>query len=201
MLTEFLQEFRDDEDGSMAIELLLVTPILVWALLSTFVYFDLFRVESNSNRAALTMADMFSREAAPITPAYLNGAREVLRALTFEEANPDYRVTVYRYRETQDDYRRVWSKRRGLGAALSNSDLADLKAADRLPLMANNDQAILFETRTEYDAPFSIGLGPFSGTDLDDVTFQTFIVIRPREGRLCWDQDPDDGLANQVCGP
>lgn len=196
-IREFLRAFKDAEDGSMAVELMLVVPILVWALLSTFVYFDLFRVESNSTRAALTLADMFSREEAPITGSYLNGAREVLRTLTFEEANPDYRITVYRYQESDDTYRIVWSRHRGMDGQLTNDDMITLKP--RLPLMANGDQSILVETRTQYDAPFSVGLGPFTGTNVDDVTFSTFTVIRPRYNRLCFNANPNDASSVPIC--
>jgi len=187
-----LHKFLNEEDGSMSIELLLMVPILTWALLSTFVYFDAFRVESNANRAALTLADMFSREETPITPEYMNSARELLRALTYEEANPDFRVTVYRYRENQDDYRRVWSQHRGMGGRLNNNALKQLQDEGRLPMMADGDRSILVETRVNYDAPFSIGMGPFIPTNLDDVTFETFTVIRARPGTLCWDAQPEN---------
>lgn len=194
-----LQKFKDDDNGSMSIELLIVTPILVWALLSTFVYFDLYRVESNANRAALTLADMFSREETPITPAYLNGARQLLRTLTFEETNPDFRVTVYRYREGANDYRRVWSQNRGGVGNYRNTDLNKLQAANRLPVMADGDRAILVQTFVDYDAPFSIGLGPFTAADLQDLRFDTFVVIRPRPGRLCWDRNPSDDSNTVLC--
>jgi len=185
-MRNLLRKYKDDEDGSMSIELLIVTPILVWALLSTYVYFDLFRVESNSNRAALSIADMLSRETLDIDNAYLNNARSILRELTYEEANPDFRITVYTFRDSDDSYRRRWSRNRGMGSNYNNAALADLKTDGRLPVLADGDRAILLQTRTQYDAPFSIGLGPFTGTNLDDVTFETFIVVRPRPGQLCF---------------
>jgi Flp pilus assembly protein TadG len=192
-IRDFLRRFNDDEHGTIAIELVLVTPVLMWVLLSTFVYFDVYRTESNSHRAALTIADMFSREQTAITGTYLAGTRQLLRTLTFSEANPDFRVTVYRFDDPDGDfigdYRRVWSRNRGLGPNLTNNDLLTLKQAERLPILAHGDRAILVETRTEYSPPFTFGLGPFAGTDLDDVTFQTFNVIRPRfNPSLCWDR-------------
>lgn len=191
-----LTRLRDDERGSMSIELLLVTPILVWVFLSTYVYFDVYRVETNSVRATITLAEMFSREEA-VDNTYIDSAREVLRELTFEEANPDFRITVYRYRESDDSFRRVWSRNRGYGANLTNGDLADLDAAGRLPPMEEFDRSIYIETRTEYDAPFSIGLGPFVVTDLEDLTFTNDMVILPRNPRLCFIRND----ASQLCGP
>lgn len=198
-LADILRDFRDDQEGSMAIELVLVVPILVWALLSTFVYFDLYRVESNSTRAGLTIADMFSREESAITPAYLDGTLGLLRTLTFEETNPDYRVTAYYYDGDDDRYRVIWSENRGMAPNLTNADLDQLDTLERLPLLSDGGRAILVQTRTEYDAPFSIGLGPFTSANLEDVTFQTFTVIRPRPGRLCYDALPNDPSNAPLC--
>lgn len=201
MFGNTLARFKDDESGSMAIELVLVTPILVWALLSTYVYFDAFRVEANVHRASNTLAEMFSREEVEITGAYLNGAREVLRTLTYEETAPDYRVTVYRYRSDNNRYVRVWSRNRGMGGNLTNAQVRALGAAGRLPMMNTIDHAILIETRVEYDAPFSIGIGPFTDTNLEDLTFETFTVIRPRRSKLCFDSTPNDDSTGLSCGP
>ena len=195
-----LRAFRDDEQGSMSIELLLVVPILLWVFLSTFVYFDVYRVETNSVRATIALAEMFSREDT-VDSQFVDSTRSILRELTYEEANPDIRATVYEYNVGNDRFRRVWSEHRGmgdLGGRLNNSDLRDLQNAGRLPQMEALDHAVLIETRTEYDAPFNIGIGPFLVTNLDDLTFTQDMIIRPRSGRLCF--DPDTGAAgDEVC--
>lgn len=209
MMLNFIYRFKDDEDGSMAIELLLVVPILLWTLLSTFVYFDVYRTESNSIRAALTVADMLSREQVSIDDAYLDGALQLLKTLTFTEDDPEMRVTVYRFDDPDSDgtgdYRVVWSQTltgsitdnyteesdiaSDISSGLANDDMDSLQANGRLPLLAHNARSILLETRTRYSAPFSIGLGPFTVTDLSDVNFTTFTVIRPRFGvSLCFDE-------------
>lgn len=200
--------FRRDENGSMAIELLIVTPILVWVLLATFVYFDVFRVEATSNKAAITISEMFSREEVAVTDSYIDSALSLLETLTYEEENPDLRVTVYHLDEgpdpddaSDDVYRVTWSESRGFADVLTDADLADFEDAGRLPLLNGSDDAILVETRVEYDAPFSIGFGDFEGLDLEDVTFDTFIIIRPRPGNLCFDDDPEDDDEGLMCSP
>lgn len=194
--THLAQQFRDDEQGSMAIELLLVVPILLWVFLSTFVYFDVYRVETNSVRATITLAEMFSREGS-VDNNYLNNAREVLRELTFEEANPDLRVTVYRQR-ADGEFRTVWSRNRGMdGGNLTNAQINAIGQSGRLPNMREFDHAIYIETRTEYDAPFNIGLGPFTVTNLEDLTFTNDMVIRPRGPRLCF----VNNAGTSLCGP
>jgi hypothetical protein len=189
----------------MAVELVMVTPILVWIVMSTFVYFDTFRNEANAHRAALTLADMFSREQTDIDGSYLNGARSLLQTLTLDDDNPDFRITVYRYQLSDDTFRRVWSRNRGVGTNLTNADLLALQTAGRLPRMADDDRAILVETFTDYEPPFDTGIrfltsffsadGASPREELDSVTFRTFNVIRPRfTPSLCWDASPNPSL-------
>lgn len=196
-MTQLLKAFRDDEHGSMAIELVLVVPILTWVLLSTFVYFDVFRTESNTKRASLTVADMFSREQDLIDTSYMEGARKLLRTLTFAEADPDLRVTVYKYDLASDKYTVSWSRNIDMAPDLDNAAIAALRVKGRLPVMADGDTSILVETRTNYAAPFDTGIGPFTGgSDLGDLVFDTFTVMRPRfVSQLCWDApDPQPDL-------
>ncbi|MCG3268876.1 TadE/TadG family type IV pilus assembly protein [Yoonia sp. I 8.24] len=186
-IKSLLQDFRDDESGVIAIELLLVVPILVWALLSTLVYFDAFKTESISTRMSMTIADMFSREV-EVDNTFINGAHDLLEALTPSADAPDMRITVYTFDESDDQYDRVWSRNRG--SYYSNHTNATLRAeSDRLPILSDGDNAILVETHTEYSAPFSIGIGPFLETNLDDLSFDTFTVIRPRDGNVCFIQN------------
>ncbi|MEO1610626.1 MAG: hypothetical protein AAFR90_15135 [Pseudomonadota bacterium] len=199
-ITQRLNAFKNDEQGSMAIELLIVTPILVWVLLATFVYFDVFRVEATSNKAAITVAEMFSREEVPIVDAYVDSALNVLAALTYEEENPDLRVTVYHYDSDDSAYKVIWSEPRGdFTTELTDADLLGFDTANRLPVLGGTDHAILVQTRVEYDAPFKMGIGDFSAISLEDVEFETFIVIRPRPGQLCFDDDPADDDAGLIC--
>lgn len=217
IMFQFFARFRDDEDGSMAIELLLVVPILLWTLLATLVYFDVYRTESNTIRAALTVADMFSREQVSIDDDYLDGALELLKTLTLTRDDPEMRITVYWFDDPDGDgtgsYRVAWSRSivgaitdnyteesdlvSDISDGLANDDMDDLQNNGRLPLLAHNARSILLETRTRYSAPFSIGLGPFAVTNLDDINFTTFTVIRPRFGvSLCFEQAAE---TNDLC--
>lgn len=190
-MLKLIRKFHDDETGSAAVELVLCVPIIVWALLSTMVYFDAYHDEAIATRAGMTVADLYSRESNAIDATYLNNSRNLLRALTETNDNPGIRVTVFQYRETQDDYRRVWSKNRGLSPNYNNTRLRDI--ADRLPTLSNGETAILVETQTTYTAPFTSSLNsfsPFQVKNLTGVEFNTFTVVSPRYGTsLCWKQD------------
>lgn len=196
MNSRFAKDFQNDETGSMAIELVLVVPILMWVLLSTFVYFDVFRTESNAKRAALTVADMFSREKDLINDTYMQSARNLMRTLTFSDADPDLRVTLYYYDEDVEKYKVSWSRNAGMTPNLTNTELDALQTQGKLPYLPSGFNAILVETRTNYSAPFRIGIGPFTGgTDVDDLTFETFTVMRPRfVPQVCWEVEGGDDL-------
>jgi hypothetical protein len=57
--------------------------------------------------------------------------------------------------------------------------------------MSNNDRAILVETNTRYEPPFSFAMGPFTGDSLSNVGFDTFTVIKPRFlNQYCYDPTP-----------
>lgn len=194
-----LRAFRQAEDGTAAVELVLAVPILVWALMSTMVYFDAFHKKTLSVRAALTMADMFSREQTSIDNNYLDGAQSLLKTLSLPDGTPDMRVTVYYYVSDEKRYYSVWSEVRGTAfSPMTNADLAGLNS--RLPLMSDGDRSILVETRTDYHAPFSIGIGPFLQTNLEDKVFHTFTVISPRfSSTLCIDKPPYNDIEGDLC--
>lgn len=191
--------FYNDEDGVVSIELLLVVPILVWALLSTLVYFDLFHKQTMSIRAGLTLADMFSREQTSVDNAYIDGSQNLLRTLSLPDGDPDLRVSVYYYDEPTSTFRLVWNEVRGTAyTAYTQTTFDDI--ASRLPALADGDRSILVETRTAYSAPFSIGIGPFMSTDLSDVDFDTFTVVAPRFAlSLCYDAPPYGDVDGDKC--
>lgn len=205
-LIRFLRRFQRDENGSAAVELCLAVPMLSWALLATLVYFDVFRAEAISNRSALTLADIISRELDAANSQYVSNMREVLRVLTDADQDPDLRVTSYYFDAssgTDGEYRVVWSEDAGFGAPLTDSTLST--RTDRLPVLADRGTSLLIETRTGYSPPFTIGmeLFGFDGANLESVTFSTFTVITPRFlGEICFDPTPSDTTnGDTMCVP
>ena len=198
-LSTLLGRFTREEDGVASIELLFAVPILFWTLMSTFVFFDAFRAESISTRAALTIADMYSREEDPITPAYLNGTRDLLRSLTETTADPAFRVTAYQYFEADDEYRVIWSRNRGMTPNYNDERFALIR--NRLPQLSDGEKSILIETRTNYAAPFKSVIAPFDPGGLEQMEFNSFVFIRPRPIEVCWQQTPtSDKLCDRLNG-
>lgn len=191
--------FLNEEDGAiLSVGLLFSVPILLWAFLSTFVYVDAFRAELIANKASETIADMFSREENAITDDYMDGAVELLALLTGVEDDPDLRVTVLWYDEPNNSLEVSWSLERGYGSTHTTADVARFE--DAIPIMADLDRVIIVETHTEYTAPISYAMGPFTSSELENVEFDTFTVTKPRfTPNFCYDALPNDDTNTMDC--
>lgn len=183
--------FRADEAATVTVEFMMMLPIIVWAFVSTVQFFDAYRAEMLSNKAALTVADMYSRETGYIDGNYLNGTRDLLRYLTLAEDNPDYRVTLFYWREDRNQYWVRWSRNRGSQVNHTHDSLNAMSS--QLPILADEERAILVETWTDYTPQYGNGMGYMVGTGLDPIEFKTFVVISPRFATtICWNNTPDD---------
>ena len=152
-----LRNFRDDNRGTVAIEAVIALPILFWAFLSSFVFFDAYRQSSINLKAAYMVGDMLSRETNAIDPDYLDGMKSLFDYLTKASTESRLRVTVVQWDEEDQTYSRDWSKAKGAGISeLSNADLRSMHT--QLPVMSDNERLILVETWAHYTPPFKIGL-------------------------------------------
>lgn len=189
-----LKAFRDDESGTLSIELLLIVPMLTWALVSVIVYFDAFRAQYYSERANETIADMISREENAITPEFLVGVDGVLRNLTSIDSSPEFRITIVGYTQLDDAYRIIWSRGQGAGIDVDNVAVPIIDTSS-LPQLSDGEHVILFSTRISYSMPIDPGFGFFSGTGLDEQVFARTTVVAPRSIQLvCWDENDGSPL-------
>jgi len=170
LIPRALRRFRNDESGSIAVETIMMVPLLVWAMLSTLAYFDAYRSESISTKASLTIADMFSRETNLITAEYVTNAQNLLKFLTLGDTDPDLRVTVVKWNDTDKKLELVWSQERGPRDALSAAEVETM--ASDLPKLVHEERLIVVETWIDHDPKYSVGLSPFM--------MQTFDFISPR---------------------
>ncbi|WP_299610434.1 TadE/TadG family type IV pilus assembly protein [uncultured Tateyamaria sp.] len=173
-----MRSFRDDERGSIAVETVLIVPVLFWAYLSMFAIFDAYRQHSINQKAAYTIGDIISRETTPLDTAYLNGTREILAYLTSnQDSNVAVRVTSVKYDEVNDVYKRDWSQAKGWQPALSNNQVKELRHL--LPVMPHNERVMVVETFVKYDPPFATGLR--------EREIENFVFTRPRYApRVLW---------------
>ncbi|WP_037374096.1 TadE/TadG family type IV pilus assembly protein, partial [Sediminimonas qiaohouensis] len=174
----FFRRFRKETSATVAVEAVIILPILFWAYMAMFVFFDAFRQTSINQKAAFTIGDMLSRETTAINNDYLDGLDNMFKFLARSDDTARLRVTVVRWHEKSKKFRRDWSQTRGDVDALTASNVADM--TDVLPVVPDGERIILVETWSHYTAPFNIG--PLS-QDLHNRVF-----TRPRFApKLVWE--------------
>jgi hypothetical protein len=202
------------EDGTLTIEFLILAPIMFWTFLATLAYFDAYRAEAISEKAAMTIADVMSQETNNISDTYLNGVYGLLKFLTYSDATPEMRVSALRYHtkdsltadSSDDHFHVVWSEVRngggtGVQKKLETSDVRGMTA--KLPKMGNEDRLILVETWTHYSSAYNLGLrnvwgGNAGDGEIKDVVMQTHVFTAPRFVQTCFNNTPSD-LSQRKC--
>jgi len=151
-----LKGFLRDERATVAIEGIIMIPMLFWGYVAMFTFFDAYRQTSVNVKAAYTISDMVSRETTPINPAYMNGAYALLELLTRSPEPTKLRVTVIRWDNVNQKYKMDCSKTKGNIGALTNTAVGGM--ASKLPVMVHNERLIFIETWSKYSPPFRVGL-------------------------------------------
>lgn len=163
-------DFLRREDGTVAIEAMIIMPVMFWAYLSMFAIQDAFRTYGIHNKAAFAIGDAISRETVPLDDDYLNGTRDLFEYLAHSQGNTDMRVSQIWFDGDANEYKRDWSEVRGNMPELTDIDVKNWH--DKLPIMISNERVVLFETWSSYDPPFETGL------TVDEI--RTFVFTRPR---------------------
>lgn len=176
-ITVRLRRFRRDQHGNVAIEAVIILPIMIWAYLAMFTIFDSYRQYTAQQKAAYTISDLISRQATPLDAGFLDGSHQLFETLTRAVGQTGMRVTVARFDQTLAEYQVIWSRTRGGMVALGSADIADW--TNRLPVMPQGDQIIIVETTSQFAPVFNIGL--------DRQTINNFVFTRPRyAGQVCF---------------
>lgn len=174
-----LSDFAQDTRGLVAVEAIILLPLVIWTYVAMFSFFDMLRMKSVNQKAAFTVADAYSRETNKITETYVDSSFSLFKALT-REVNPTLRVSVLSYDGDTDKYTVKWSEKRGSGPAVALTDNTVNALRESLPDVVSGDEFILLETWNDYDTPFKIGLDMFE--------MKSLVVINPRfADQLKWD--------------
>ena len=168
MMSRSLRRFWQDEGASVALEAVIVTPILAWVFVASFVFFDAFRVYNTSIKATYAVADVLSRRTSEIASSDIEGLADVFQFLTRNTAGSALRVT--QITRQQGGYRIDWSHGTDGLTYIRASDFPNF--IDRIPIMAFGDRMLLVETFLPHRPAFSAGLAAQE--------FVNFTITRPR---------------------
>ncbi|MCU4653186.1 hypothetical protein N8I71_10105 [Roseibacterium sp. SDUM158016] len=167
-MIQSLRNFIHDTRAAVAFETVLLTPLLVWAYVGSFVFFDAYRVYNTSVKATYMVADMLSRQTNMVFGHDISGMANVID--TIIRGSGDVQMRATQIAMINGNYRVDWSHGVNGAARLFDANLVDM--TDRLPVMANGERVVLVETFVAYDAPFEIGLTV--------LRFDNFTLVRPR---------------------
>lgn len=171
-MTRSLRKFRRDDDGSVVAEALITLPLLIWAFMAMFVYWDAFRSVNVSQKAAYNISDLISRQA-EVDNRFLDGMQSILTYMTPPEQNARIRMTSVQYVEEDDRYIVLWSRSPGNAMpALNDVTIQSPAITSRIPEMSDGHSVVIVETAMDYDPPFEAGVTAR--------TLEEFVVTRPR---------------------
>jgi hypothetical protein len=165
-----IARFRDDMVGSLSVEAVIILPILMWAYTANLVWFDSFRTQNTNLKAGFAISDALSRETGVVTPAYLEGMRDLYAFLSNTRNRADIRVSSITLDPIAGGNQVVWSYATGDLQPLNATSLADF--ADSIPVIASGDTVIFVQTVMDYTPPINVGLRAR--------TFVNNIPTRPR---------------------
>ncbi len=179
-----MQDMRRSEAGSFSVEGVLMFPLLLWAYIGMYVFFEGLRENNINLKAAYTIGDLLSRETEEIGWTYLHGMRGVYAWLTRTQEDVVLRVTVVAYEEETDSHRLIWSRTSGAKAGAGQEQLTqagvEQSVSPHVPIMADADTAIIVETWAYFDPVLEIGL--------NDTEIYNIVVTAPRfSEQLLWE--------------
>jgi Flp pilus assembly protein TadG len=179
--------FVRNERGSAIIEFVIVFPLLIWAFLGIFLFWDVYRGINTAQKSSFIVADALSRTSTPLTTDYIDGLTDLLAFLANADADRGegvrLRVTSVKWDTVNNRHSVGWSYTRD-DATPKLTDPMPTTVTDRLPTLTPFETVILVETEVDYVPPF---LGGTVGGDsrfytlgLGSRVFDEFVVIRPR---------------------
>lgn len=178
-----LSRFAHDTQGSMTVEAVLMFPLLAWAYVATFAFFDAFQARSTNLKATFTVADMLSRQIEVVDADYIEGLLDMFEFLAdSEDDNVWIRVTsVVCTADCEEDTRTLekdWSFATGNNDILTAADV--ITYGDLVPVMPESDRILMIETFMTYTPVFNVGLPELEMAELA-VTRSRFVP------QLCWE--------------
>ena len=144
-LARLARRLRRDEHGTVAVETVLIAPLLILGLFFSYEAYGLFRQQSLREKATYTVADILSRETAIVDDTYIDNVKRVFDMMS-GTADSQLRISVVRYRNDPsqgiDEFDLRWSEVRGTGTMTALTDSVVRNAHDTFPIMDDGERAL-----------------------------------------------------------
>jgi len=171
--------FGRNEGGSVTVEFLMSLPLLIWAFVALFSFWDVYSSRNVVQKAAFVVADTLARTPGSVTTAYIDGLLKYQNYLIGQTANSKLRISSIRWNLTNQAYEVSWSYSPKNALALrNNASLIGVQSS--LPILSQFEDVLLVESWIGYDPPIAAGLIGSLPTGIVPSGFNEFNVMRPR---------------------
>lgn len=173
-----VRRFGADDPGTVTLETIVVLPVVLWAFVATFVFYDAFAARAASQRAAFNISDAIGRQHnSVLTPADLVSYNRIFAFLSRTQPTTRLRVTSIIWNPITLEHNIVWSYSPNGGTPMTAEDLTPPVLA-RLPVLPQQESIFIVETWLDF-RPITRSL-PLMGEVLRPQTLREFVVSRPR---------------------
>ncbi len=197
--TRRFKDFLREEDGLILAEAIVMMPLIIWALVAMFIYWDVFRTINVTQKAAYSVADLLSRQRDTLPLTFANGLQNIatfltpgghpvkMRITSFECVSPPLATqpgVTQPCDASKGTYRLLFSfSPGGKVTTLTQANIQGWKTT-RVPVLNNGESVFVVETTVEFRTQMKSVLAGFL-VGVDNGTYGEFIVTRPRHRRLC----------------
>ena len=186
-IKRLLHNFARKEHGSFSVEAILMFPMLVWAFMALYVFFEGLR-ESNINlKATYTVADLLSREDTEVDYTSISNMNVIYQWLARSQNNVRMRMSVVHYDEASDTHNLYCTI--GVGVDGMQQEWVSETVTPHVPIMADASAAIVVETWVDYKPIMEI---PLMSVGLEETEIYNIVVTSPRVA----DQFKCDGIGD-----
>jgi hypothetical protein len=192
ILKHRFRSYLRDEDGLILVEGLIMLPLIIWAMVAMFIYWDVFRTINVTQKASYGIADLLSRQRNDIPPTTMvDGLQNVMAFLTPGGHAIKMRVTSFECvanalgcTPSNGSYKLLFSRSPGNKVPeLTQATIQQWKA-NKIPVLNNGESVFVLETTVEFKSQLQSVIAGFL-VNVNDATYGSFIVTRPRHRRLC----------------
>lgn len=170
-MRKFLSKFWREENGAITVEAVIAVPFVALAFFAVYVFFDVYRVNTASQKAAYIVADTVSRQTLPVNATFIAGLNELHDTLARTRNETTMRVSSIGWDDEDERYVAIWSVNTGMSPILTDAEVNGTMA-DSLPRIPQGETFVLVETAVAYTPLFRVGIPA--------TTFRQAIATRPR---------------------
>lgn len=192
-INRLVQRVLRDERGSFSVEAILMFPMLIWAFVAMYVFFEGLR-ESNINlKATYSVADVLSRETEVVSDTYINNMNKIYAWLARSSSDTQLRVSVVRWDQDSETHQLHCSV--GSGVEELRPEWVTNNITPHVPIMADQAHAIVVETWVNYEPVMDIPMLPIGLTDTE---IYNIVVTMPRfAGKLDLEKCIGEGTGSE----